>query len=1230
MNNFSDPKLPAPADYLYLLAWHDTIERLDMLILEIRHLQVNIIHSLRAPLLYRLLRWEEGRLWGNWPRDTFEHSKDPVQIISKKVNEWMPEYPTIENTDHDKNSTYPKDFGDRVMDLWNSDSWGRDQRRHYHLLSGLQILKRQIFRDKLLICDNAREAGLMNPSPSDSRCATCNRTRASFLVLRAGVQARICDYIEWLGNYQNAFSKAMDSGAQDHPRPSIERRRELGIYSDFLANRTRDILREMRLLMEKLGEKSYRNTKKIHHRWQHDGMSRTAWMDDEISEILADGPNRSPSTYRFVNTSYFMPERPDLQPVIAHEVAHCALRDYLDDIQTQALHRGGAFAELLDDILAVFNTFDSIKGMPRDDVRPIELAKEIGADLLATCAKGMSYVYALFLELMGHGLEYTLAGWGKRIELTAIYSGLSSAPSRSLLARQWYLRLRVVSKWLRRARGNKISELEYLLLEGIDQICDELNGWLDRQLPQEIQQMEGVKWTDLTDQVCDLIDKSCLVFKINKLRETKGDRKRNRSQLPIPRLEPQVQDKLFEMVFEMKHGKGRRFFSDNNPEFCAKYDDFLFAYGLHRRNNNVRTEKPKESEDITRDRYDKIRRRHFHSHLYDIPWQSAFLRAMDILGCRDGRRSNKYASNTLGELLLDLHCQFPLGRELFSFALEFFIWQDEPATRRLRTAIGLLAPMASSSKSIGEWIGNKAHITDMEKKEAAKRINNSPQNIDDIPPIMLTEVLYYHFLENDPKQMENLHKASGHKLKQLLHLLEEKHPSPDTTETLRPLCQYLMIRSSKERRTGFIDKITQSISPVEEIGGELKKRRITPAIVGRLSMAGSYNEPFCDLNNYPFLTLNQVMNNRVARFSHPLCQANTKDDPHNKSEKHHDHCQAVLGRYDLVLWGNTHFLCRCPLPVLDTELRDEEATRKGPGIAVAAPSTDNEKYEEKVWKERWPTFFTRREMALKLSFPSIPGKETKENRSCNEVIAFLAITLQRRSYRLDFLYRLLHAREESEWNKEKPINLESAAQIITERDFAFLTDGWGDLVIAFVQADLYNNEDTHGCVRKENNEKLEKIFKLQSAIYQDFMVDRTELILANGVLGTAAMYNENWTIQTRIRLMEDNSLAPSNEKVEDALKKEVETWKHHESTAPLCNNIDYFRTPGRLDYTVDFSPNRRAQCPLINDKQPNSCQEIKHSNCFGKAIRELFENGPLDHLIDRLDTTVGYKPKSDA
>ena len=50
------------SDYMVLLSWLDSIERFDVFILELRHLQETIANELRVPALYEPLEFEDKYL----------------------------------------------------------------------------------------------------------------------------------------------------------------------------------------------------------------------------------------------------------------------------------------------------------------------------------------------------------------------------------------------------------------------------------------------------------------------------------------------------------------------------------------------------------------------------------------------------------------------------------------------------------------------------------------------------------------------------------------------------------------------------------------------------------------------------------------------------------------------------------------------------------------------------------------------------------------------------------------------------------------------------------------------------------------------------------------------------------------------------------------------------------------------------------------------------------------
>src|ERR1043165_4646211 len=68
------------------LSWLDAVERIDTLILEIRHVQETIVSQLRVPELYEPFRYEDYYLWGRFSRPTSLGAPHTTDIDSKDNN----------------------------------------------------------------------------------------------------------------------------------------------------------------------------------------------------------------------------------------------------------------------------------------------------------------------------------------------------------------------------------------------------------------------------------------------------------------------------------------------------------------------------------------------------------------------------------------------------------------------------------------------------------------------------------------------------------------------------------------------------------------------------------------------------------------------------------------------------------------------------------------------------------------------------------------------------------------------------------------------------------------------------------------------------------------------------------------------------------------------------------------------------------------------------------------
>ena len=301
--------------------------------------------------------------------------------------------------------------------------------------------------------------------------------------------------------------------------------------------------------------------------------------------------------------------------------------------------------------------------------------------------------------------------------------------------------------------------------------------------------------------------------------------------------------------------------------------------------------------------------------------------------------------------------------------------------------------------------------------------------------------------------------------------------------------------------------------------------------------------------------------------------------------------QPLLGRYDMLMVGNIRLLCRCPLPWF----RSEEFRQTDP------PNRNT------ISDELFPTFFSRREMAFPVSLSKKEPAPRFGRFSTTSPVAFLAISLQRRNYRLDFLARLLRildSNSASSGQCDSSFLEQVGSQLESLSPYAYLTDGWGDLVLVF-----------H---RKDNKplEALEAVFEVQNAVYQDFMVDRTELIFATPVFYKLMSEKgdgrgEKFQVEIDVRLMEDRLLEPSNDEFITNAKKWIGPLK---KKLHGLKEVRIFKQPGNMDFAIRF------------EFAPGSDQGAATGS--GKLLEELkqeFLHGlSEDRFLDRIDTNIQY------
>lgn len=1162
MNEDKDHKIYG-SDLIYFLSWHDALERLDTLILEIRHLQTSILSQLREPAFYLLLRYEEQYLWGtNWLDSNKDHLiKSPLEEI---INLWILNFPAVSDVGksrgHCNRQMEPKsideELAERLEQIWISSIWNRDQRRHYHVLWGLQQLKRKIFKDKLFLCRFALNLKIYQRSEIK---ASESSEKAKLLIVRAGVLRNTAQYILLLRDFQNAFNKSMDTGVQDHLRPSIERRRELGIYMDYLSERSKDILRDMTLLLHDMGAtKQYSFTETIFHRWRHHFTSTTELLNiDYTSKFSKD--EFIPSSVRFVNTSYYMPERPDLQPVIAHEVAHALIKDRMDNldgVSLAAADTNDKFSDLIAQIQRTLSNFYRWDRLPKADMSVAELSREIACDLLAASVKGFSYVYALFLEVAGMDTERLLTGRSldKIIDLSNV-DEIQGAPPTTALSRDWLLRIKITTYWLQKCHHLPKGNLGSLLLSGIDQTLNDLNEYLDS-LIVHADQSRGLMWRILINRLCEVIEGSDAIESVQIWRKRRSEddivypsslddekkKKKGLRQLPrsMARLHKDVRDKLFYMQLNTKSQAGRPLFS---VPIADKEQIFKDYYGVIPLDNRFAYCDPeKEANTLFR-------------HLYDIPWQAGLMRAMDVLGSKN--LNLNFSLKKTDDIIQQLHNSFPLGRAFFSYALEFYSWSSEPAIFRLSHAVDIVAKIIPN---LGQILQNESNTEQKEKIEKVKLdlekwkgnkntlINHriieglSSKSRDQLFSFIdeFTAYSILHAYQNitplNSRIYRSCERIAGLKLIRLCNILQVNET---ISKNYDELIVFLSIHSAETEgqisgKQKFIEIMTASLANCEP--GKMKEGKLNTATLSRIAFYRPYPT---DQNNQIYKQLqNKGKKPHKSQINYP--------DNFNSQKSIH-HIWPVLGRYDYIMIGEARPICRCPLPHFSLSDENKIGTKE----------------------ELFLPFFARQEMALFGRFTNTASFNSIEEYFCNnEPIAFFAITLQKRQYRLDFIYRLIQS---IDIKNTKETGLRNATkETIKATDAYFLTDGWGDLVIVFSNK---NNEilDTN---------RLENIFKFQKCISQDFMVDRTDLILTSRSFNCALKNNLttnqlNWYLSLQIRLIES--------RVTNKAKDEfIEYFEHQKKNDNDCKNILLWAdikllfAPGKDDFIIEVLPKNKV------------------------------------------------------
>lgn len=632
---------------LYFLSWLDALEKLELLQLEIKHLQVNCIYSLRSGHLLSLLDSEEALfLKGQQSRRTesrffplppqFETGKGEETLGLHLLNfaytqtcRLLPNYPSVtdyeealilerflelkenalvfegdgkdgkpirycfqlgasqdardlaeelkstggENAtghlslesdkDHPE-KTYLKlasptfegldrktliasvQVAKQVYHLWTSGVWGNARKDLYRMLQAAQHLKQQVVADRLtFFYQGCIALNMENPGEYQLDPSKINQRSGPWLFwLRSGILERADHGLELLENLQRRLAQQLESFPPEYPHQTIHRRREQGVYTHFLTQRVRDLRRNMNLQIDffrawnacedkdnvsKAMRKVMNELKPmleqptILHRWDHKHSSYQAVQLDDHKAW-----NKLTPRAEYIQTSFWMLDKPDSQVILAHEVAHHAIRQNYNNFNSFRFVSNSAalrdsndpFESLIFALERGIQDWVTTEGGGDDGPsrRGIDFvdAREIAADLLAALNEGHAYLYSFLIEGVGRSLPTQMAepfGYVPhlRVNLQLISDPPDPQTRKTTLIqlsqpeRTWYLRGMVLLAWMgqifdleERAGKNVGGDLFLLAKElgcgnfpdqntrlesdlhgGVDAILNELNQFLD-------------------------------------------------------------------------------------------------------------------------------------------------------------------------------------------------------------------------------------------------------------------------------------------------------------------------------------------------------------------------------------------------------------------------------------------------------------------------------------------------------------------------------------------------------------------------------------------------------------------------------------------------------------------------------------------------------------------------------------------------------------------------------
>ncbi len=1341
---------------LYLLSFIDVIDRIDIFILEIRHLQQSIIYSLHSPSLYLPLRFEEEFiLEANW-NDSLWKKNDSVwdaniasrnvirypspKVAVSKYDKWannekaylsepytdaVEEMSTSSTLDAAKAKEKIENFimikrrlQLRIGQIWMGDDWSKSQRRQYYILRTLQILKQQIIRLKFTLARAAIKANLIGEEG-----ATKQLDPAAFVILRRGIIISLRRYVNVFNNHRQQVAQSLESGLPHDPSPSLERRREIGLFADYMSSSGEQIHHDMLNLLRyfRLPPNSLHDERSlVFHSLSHAHTVDNFHLYDDVyllqkeRHLLQEYGLEGGQNVSYINSSFWLPDRPDLYPIVAREVAVSIVREQLKGLDDVVF---STYDDEFTDLLLVFKNILFNWSRKNPELCFIKtkipfMLQAFAADLLAATVKGVSYLYALFLLHLGDNLEHQLyvnaSVHGKMSFDMAYLLENGTAPFEEDML--WYFQFNIVATWIEKTAHIAPSEIDYKVINGVRKISDDVLDFLDKHTPPK-RRYSAKLLINIKQDLVSALCKHPVVRLAKGWRKQRSDdywheakNKHGKGCFPrtSQRLDTRLQNYLYRLLLKQKTGTDRLLVDDHGDplEDEALEKGFEELYIL----------------DVKEHKIPKVKQSFYHPdvlfrHVYDIPFQCSVMRSIDLI-----HKKTSSWENSWEYIWGQMHKDMAQGRDLFAIALEFHMREVESPRERLMQCINLVTHILREFKEeagqnqkeqwdearlvvaeqLVPWLNSPWLKTKKESKESKKEkliikklskedsvFNNSFTKIRDncsnrkgVLEISATALSAGYFGAESSKALfvRRLEFLSKCKLKELFdyidsyckilekgeegyeeilrqkkkyckamkeeknavnkRVLEQKYrtvvkkENEKKSELKQKLISYKYAvelrhvvvlqnsdfsRENHNKKDEFYRTMLQAFGDRWECYEDKKKsryprlpRNLKTSLLSRLVMT----------NVYPILNPKNITQNPYeSDYSQPLDKVLSKPVWLNKNQKTHKNeiGYTMLGRYDAIVIRETKWPCRCRIQRVPEEEEEEKNRQEvdvkievaikmkaGVEVAIKMDLEGEIVVEKKKDIERFIPYFSRRETALHMDLKPLASTSGFNKQ---EVFAIIVVSLQRRPMRLDFLFRLLQDKKESYLS---PFAAEVEQCLAIRPDDvqirAYLTDGWGDIVLFFSQTK-----------KSMSVKSINWIHKFQPVLFTDVMVDRTETLFSPLCLDYV-IADPCYQVMVQVRLLEDRWLSYNAEYFRTFLTKVLPKAFGDKI------KVSVFSIPGRKDYHILF----HYQDKLEGTNSPNSMLIPNFHqtmiNCFAAPIEE--GRASIMQLIDRIETII--------